>query len=280
VHFAYKESAIKIKHMDNSKYLLNIKTIQASTFKQVVDALKEILMDVNLEIDETGIKIVAMDNTHIVLIHLKLEADKFEQYYCEKKVYVGINMLRLHALIKTITNNDILTLYISKDDPNSFGITIDNNDKNFRTNYKLSVLDIDILNIQIPPVDFHTIITMPSAYLQKIIRDMHNLAEYIEFRNIGDKLILSCKGDFCTQETIMGTEKSQSITIKKNIEDDREHEIIQGIFSLKYLVIFTKCTNLSNSVEIYLKNNYPIILRYQIASLGEIKLCLSQQDIS
>lgn len=266
--------------MENDKYIINIKTIQASTFKQVVDALKEILMDVNLEIDETGIKIVAMDNTHIVLIHLKLEADKFEHYYCERKTYVGINMLRLHALIKTITNNDILTLYIAKDDPNSLGITIDNNDKKFKTNYKLSVLDIDVLNIQIPPVDFHTIITMPSSYLQKIIRDMHNLAEYIEFRNIGDKLILSCKGDFCTQETIMGTEKSQSITIKKNNCDESEHEIIQGIFSLKYLSIFTKCTNLSNSVEIYLKNSYPIILRYTIASLGEIKLCLAQQDIS
>ena len=38
---------------DNNIYLLNIKTIQASTFKQVIDALKEILMDVNLEIDET-----------------------------------------------------------------------------------------------------------------------------------------------------------------------------------------------------------------------------------
>jgi proliferating cell nuclear antigen len=266
--------------MDNDKYILNIKTIQASTFKQVVDALKEILMDVNLEIDETGIKIVAMDNTHIVLIHLKLEADKFEHYYCEKKTYVGINMLRLHALIKTITNNDILSLYILKDDPNSLGITIDNNDKKFKTNYKLSVLDIDVLNIQIPPVDFHTIITMPSSYLQKIIRDMHNLAEYIEFRNIGDKLTLSCKGDFCTQETIMGTEKSQSITIKKNSTDESEHEIIQGIFSLKYLSIFTKCTNLSNTVEMYLKNSYPIILRYTIASLGEIKLCLAQQDIA
>jgi proliferating cell nuclear antigen len=265
--------------MDNNKYLLNIKTIQASTFKQVIDALKEILMDVNLEIDETGVKIVAMDNTHIVLIHLKLEADKFEHYFCEKKLYIGINMLRLHALIKTITNNDILSLYILKDDPNSLGITIDNNEKNFKTNYKLSVLDIDVLNIQIPPVDFHTIITMPSSYLQKIIRDMHNLAEYIEFRNIGDKLILSCTGDFCTQETIMGTDKTQAITIKKNASEEVEHEIIQGIFSLKYLSIFTKCTNLSNIVEIYLKNNYPIILRYTIASLGEIKLCLSQQDI-
>ena len=272
--------------MDNSAYLLNIKTIQASTFKQVVDALKEILMDVNLEIDETGIKIVAMDNTHIVLIHLKLDADKFEHFYCEKKIYIGINMLRLHTLIKTITNNDILSLYVLKDDPNSIGITIDNNEKNFKTNYKLSMLDIDVLNIEIPPVDFHTIISMPSSYLQKIIRDMHNLAEFIEFRNIGDKLILSCKSDFCEQETIMGTEKSQNISIKKSrdgndivdTDDVNDHEIIQGIFSLKYLSIFTKCTNLSNIVEIYLKNSYPIILRYNIASLGNIMLCLAQQD--
>ena len=41
---------------NNDKYLINIKTIQATIFKQVIDALKDILMDVNLEIDETGVK--------------------------------------------------------------------------------------------------------------------------------------------------------------------------------------------------------------------------------
>jgi proliferating cell nuclear antigen len=261
----------------NEEYLVNIKTIQAPVFKQVIDALKDILTDVNLEIDETGIKIVAMDNTNIVLIHLKLEADKFEEYYCEKKTYVGICMLKLHMLIKTIGTNDLLTLYIRKDDQSNLGIRIVNNDKNVETNYKLSTLDIDVLNIEIPPVDFHTIITMPSTYLQKIIRDMHNLAEYIEIRNINDQLFLSCKGDFCSQETILGTEKLQNITICKS-NDDVSQEIIQGVFSLKYLSIFTKCTNLCTNVEIYLKNSYPIILRYSIASLGEIKLCLSQQD--
>ena len=258
----------------NSDFLLDIKTIQASTFKQVIDALKEILMDVNLEFDETGMKIIAMDNTHIVLIHLKLEAEKFEKYYCEKKLFVGINMLKLHMLIKTISNNDILSLYVLKDDPNKLGIRIENNEKNVKTNYKLSMLDIDVLNIQIPPVDFHTIITMPSSYLQKIIRDMHNLAEYIEIRNIEGQLILSCKGEFCTQDTILGTEKSQNISIKKN--DEPSQEIIQGVFSLKYLSIFTKCTNLCNVVEIYLKNSYPIILQYSISSLGSVKLCLAQ----
>lgn len=259
-------------------YLLNIKTIQASTFKQIIDALKEILMDVNLEIDETGLKIIAMDNTHIVLIHLKLERDKFEKYYCKKKMYIGINMLKLHMLIKTIGNNDILTLYVKKDDQNKLGIQIENNDKNVITDYKLSMLDIDVINIEIPPVDFHTIIKMPSSYLQKIIRDMHNLAEYIEIRNIEEKLILSCNGEFCTQETILGSEKSNNITITNNSEESNK-EIIQGIFSLKYLTIFTKCTNLCNEVEIYLKNTYPIILQYRISNMGSIKLCLAQQDM-
>ena len=231
---------------NNNDYILHIKTIQAPVFKQVVDALKDILTDVNLEIDSTGLKIVAMDNTNIVLIHLKLEAEKFEDFYCETKTYVGICMLKLHMLIKTIGTNDLLVLYIRKDDPSNLGIKIINNEKNVETNYKLSTLDIDVLNIEIPPVDFHTIITMPSSYLQKIIRDMHNLAEYIEIRNISDQLILSCKGDFCTQETILGTEKSNNIVINKGSQDS--HEIIQGVFSLKYLAIFTKCTNLCSNV--------------------------------
>ena len=260
--------------MSENNYILEIKTIQASTIKSVIDAMKEILMDVNLEFDENGMKIVALDNTHIVLIHLKLHADKFESYYCQKKLYVGINMLKFHMLIKTIQNGDILSLFIHKDDPNILGITIENNEKNVKTTYKLSMLDIDVVNVDIPPADFNTIITMPSAYLQKIIRDMHNLAEYIEIKNIGGKLILSCQGEFCCQETILATE-TQNIQIKNN---ENTQEIIQGIFSLKYLSIFTKCTNLCSTVEIYLKNAYPIILQYSIASMGSVKLCLAQKS--
>jgi proliferating cell nuclear antigen len=177
-------------------------------------------------------------------------------------------------LIKTIQNGDILSLFIHKNDPNILGITIENNEKNVKTTYKLSMLDIDVVNVDIPPADFNTIITMPSAYLQKIIRDMHNLAEYIEIKNIGGKLILSCQGEFCCQETVLATE-TQNIQIKNN---ENTQEIIQGIFSLKYLSIFTKCTNLCSTVEIYLKNSYPIILQYSIASMGSVKLCLAQKS--
>lgn len=257
--------------------LLEIKTVQASTFKQVIDALKEILMDVNLEFDETGMKIVALDNTRIVLVHLKLDAERFETYHCAKKLYVGINMLKLHVLIKTVSNDDVLTLFVEENDPNNLGVRIENQDKNLQTTYKLSMLDINIRNINIPPADFDTIITMPSVYFQKIIRDMHNLSDFIEISNVESQLSFKCKGDFAQQETIIGADKNSSIQINKT-GSSPDHEIVQGMYSLKYLSMFIRCTSLSPVVEIFIKNSFPLVLQYAVASLGTIKLALAQTD--
>ena len=85
--------------------------------------------------------------------------------------------------------------------------------------------------------------------------------------------MFSCNGDFCSQETII-SDNNNCVNLVKQSEND----IIQGVFNLKYLVLFTKCTNLCGSVELYLKNDYPLILKYAVASLGEIKLCLAPQS--
>ena len=250
---------------------VEIKTIQSSAFKILVEALKEILTDTCIEIDENGIKIIAMDTSHIVLVHLRLDASKFEYYYCEKKMTIGINMLNLHKLIKTINSNDTLSLYIDSNDHNHLGIKIENSEKNSKTIYKLNLLDLDLQSITIDPVEFNSVITLPSSDFQKIIRDMNNLSDFVEIRNINKQLIFSCKGDFCNQETIISDNESgtQQITLKTS------DEIVQGFFHLRYMTMFTKCTNLCSTVELYLKNDYPLIVKYDVASLGDLKLCLA-----
>ena len=83
-------------------------------------------------------------------------------------------------------------------------------------------------------------------------------------------MIISCLGDFCSQEIII-SDSDQKVV-------DDTPEIFQGIFNVKYLVLFTKCTNLSNTVELYLKNDYPLIIQYTVGSLGSVKLCLAPQQ--
>ena len=253
----------------NPNYSLEIKTVQSSVFKILIEALKEILTDTVVEITDAGIKIVALDNAHVILIHLRLDADKFEHYSCDGPRKIGINMLNFYKIIKTINSNDTLTLFMKKNDNNHLGIEIENREKNTKTTYKLNLLDLDNTKLEIPPVFDFSVITLPSVDFQKICRDMHNLAEFAEIKTINKELILTCKGDFCSQETIMRDSDNVSVEHEKN-----EQEIVQGVFNLKFLCMFTKATNLSKLVELYLKNDFPLIVR----SMGEIKMILAPQS--
>jgi len=254
--------------MENT--IFEIKTIQSSIIKTLIEALKEILNDTVIEINNECIKIVTMDNSHIILVHLKLFAEKFEYYTCKKPISIGINMLNLYKIIKTVNNNDVLTLFVYENNLNQLGIKIENIEKNTKTTYFLNLLDLNNDQFEIPEVEFNSVITLPSNDFQKLMRDMNNIADFVEIKNVDNKFILTCQGDFCSQETVLSD--NELVIISGN-----NKEIIQGNFNLKYLVLFTKCTNLSNTVELYLKNDYPLIIKYTVASIGSIKLCLSPQ---
>ncbi len=254
-------------------YVLEIKTVQSSAFRVLIEALKEILTDANIVCDSTGMKIIAIDASQTVLVHMKLDSGNFESYYCPVKQVLGISMLNFFKLIKTMGNSDTLTLYIEKSDINHLGIKVENGEKNSVTDFKLNLMDLPVENISIPPAEFDSVITMPSTDFQKTIRDMHVLSDIIEIRSVDQLLVFRCEGDFATQETKIGQTNSGLVFLKNS----KPTEIVQGLFALKYLVLFTKCTNLCNSIEMYLKNDYPIIIKYSIASLGSIKLCLAPQ---
>ena len=100
--------------VNKEKYAFIISTVQASAFRILIEALKEILTEANFIFDETGIKVIAMDSSHTVLVHLKLNAPEFCSYYCEKQVVIGIGLMNMFKLMKTLNNNSVLTLFLDK----------------------------------------------------------------------------------------------------------------------------------------------------------------------
>ena len=108
------ENLLNLYEEEKKDKTVLIKTVQSSAFRVLVEALKDILQDVNIHLDQTGIKVITMDVSQTVLVHLKLEAKHFEYYFCEKDTVIGINLGNLFKLIKSMSNNDTLTLSISK----------------------------------------------------------------------------------------------------------------------------------------------------------------------
>jgi proliferating cell nuclear antigen len=253
-------------------HTLYLKSVQGSAIKTLFEVLKEILHDVNVTFDSSGVKLMTMDGAHVSLVHLKLEAKNFEQYHCNSKITVGINLGAVFKLIKSVGSQDILVFYISDKNAGELGIRIENSEKNAVTEYKYKLLDIDAHEISMPDVVFSSVITMPSQYFQRLVRDMANLGDTVLIKSHRDSFILSCEGDFASQETVIG-EKTDGMTMSTKSE-----EVIEEKFSLKYLNLFTKSTSLCNTIEIYMKSAFPIILEYNVASLGYIRFCLAPKQ--
>jgi proliferating cell nuclear antigen len=255
--------------------LFEIKTVQSGAFRTLIEALKEILTEANLEFDSKGIKVMDVDETHTVLVYLRLDSERFENYYCPAKHVLGVNMIYFFKLIKTMGNNDNLTLYLPASNPNKLGIRMENSEKSTVTNYFLKLFDTDVEDITIPNLNFTNVVQLPSTDLQKICRDMNALGEKldVEITSSGSDLIFKCIGDFAEQETIISEFNNTNMKVHRSA--GASAEIVQGIFQLKHLVLFTKCTSLCPSIELYLKNDFPMILRYTVANLGEVKLVLS-----
>jgi proliferating cell nuclear antigen len=266
---------------NQSKNILTIQTVQISPFRTLMTALKDILLETNITFTPSGIKIINMDKSHTILAHLSLKADRFETYECKMdKIIIGVNMLHLFKLINTIDNDDTLTIYIEEVDYSDgvvqyLGLKFENGDIKQQKIQKLRLIEPDSEELSVPEVAFSSVLNLPSVDFQKIIRDLSCISDKIEIRSIatedGAELIFKCRGGFAEAEI----RRAESDGSMKYIQKQANHKIIQGEFSLKNLGYFIKCTNLCNQIEIFLENNRPLVVKYNVASLGEINLALA-----
>jgi proliferating cell nuclear antigen len=263
--------------MSNPDNVLTIKTVQIAPFRTLMTALKDILLETNITFKKDGIRIINMDKSHTMLAHLHLAAENFELYECDKeKIIIGVNMFHLFKLINSIDNDDTLTIYIEKKDYNDgivshLGLKFENGDIKQCKTQKLRLIEPDSEELEEPNVVFSSVINLPSADFQKIIRDLSYLSEKLEIKSVGNELIFKCSGQFATAE-VRRVESDDSM---KFIQKQSTSKIIQGEFSLKNLSYFIKCTNLCSQIEMYLENDLPLVIKYYVASLGEVKLALS-----
>jgi proliferating cell nuclear antigen len=253
--------------------IVELKTVQSGALRTMVEVLKDVLTDVNITFTEEGMKVMAMDGSHVALIHLKLDAENFELYSCKEEVTVGVCMLSWFKLMKTVSNADTVSIYIANKNRDEMGLVIANADKNTQTCFKLKLLEIDKQELNIPDVEINCVLSMPSNDFQRLCRDMINIADNVSITSNKEGLKFACDGDFARQETCIGHTNHGLNFIK---QWDQE---ISGTYSLKYINLFTKSTSLCNTIELYLKQDYPLILKYSVANLGEVRFCLAPKSL-
>ena len=174
------------------KLVLLMRTAQCVQFKSLIECLKELLSEVNIDfIQGKGMRLVSIDPGRIGLLHL--EVNNIEYFYAKGVVTAGLSMLHLYRMIRSMTSGDFMEWRIYEDDIHRMEIELSNSERRTKTVNSIKLLDLDEVDIVIPQVEFDRVVSMPSSELSKHVREMATVSPYITIRGTRTTLENTCR---------------------------------------------------------------------------------------
>ena len=274
---------------DDSELLIKVLTMQSGPIKTVFETLASLLVDCNILFTPEGIKICTMNRMGNVFVDLDLIADKFADYehnYFKEGTtdridfIAGVRLEFIFKIIKIISSGSVIAFFVHKDEQEKLGITFENAGDGEMKNFGLKLLNLNV-NRNLRNFDvslYDTVIMMKSSFFQKLCRDCSTFSQTIEFKSHKGVLHYSLDSDGSIElNTTIAPSNEGDDLIMKYVVNRNPNEIIQGRYELKYLVSFTKCTNISTTVTLYLSNKLPLQIEYQVGQLGHVRMAIGQK---
>lgn len=275
-----------IEQINHATDIIVLQTVQITPIRYLFNALKDLVTDLNIIIDQNEMKITNFDKKHTSLIDVHI---RFDHHVCRpQKINICANSHWMFKLIYKSSPNDILGLYISDNNYNDgtvskLGIQFNNKLCNQQSNYKMNLFNPEGDELEIPECDYDGIIVMTSAGFHKIIHDFSGIADKIRIESIGDEVIFSADGPWCdsriSRKEFTESDKSVSEKASDMIQFKKKPDkanVIRCEFPFKCLLNITRLTQLSPTIEIYLNNNMPLIVKYHVGSdMGYIRICVT-----
>eukprot|EP01012_Entosiphon_sulcatum_P021666 TRINITY_DN2651_c0_g1_i1.p1 TRINITY_DN2651_c0_g1~~TRINITY_DN2651_c0_g1_i1.p1 ORF type:complete len:265 (+),score=56.00 TRINITY_DN2651_c0_g1_i1:47-841(+) len=247
---------------------------QGQVLKKILDAIKDLVNEANLDCSSSGIQLQAMDSSHVSLVTLLLRGNGFESYRCDRNISLGINLASMNKILKCSGNDDSITLRC-QDEADAVTFVFENKDKDKVSDFQLKLMDIEAESLGIPEQDYKAVVNIPSAEFQRICRDLSTLGDTVNISVNKEGVKFSCSGDIGAGNILV----KQSGTAADSKEDDATtielQEAVSLNFALRYLTTFAKATSLSSMVKLSLAKDVPLVVEYKIQDLGNIRYYLA-----
>jgi proliferating cell nuclear antigen len=95
--------------------MFEARLIGGKTFRQIVDSIKDLVTDGNIDCTPEDISIQCMDSSHVSLVAVSLSAAAFDHYRCDRTLSLGFNSTNMSKILKMMGRDDILILKAEDD---------------------------------------------------------------------------------------------------------------------------------------------------------------------
>ena len=265
-----------------------LRTTSAPAIKTLLEIIKDLQTRINVTFDAEGMFLSFMDHAHVAMTSVKLRAAALTAYSCQQEVTIGVDAGSWYRYLKSTTPQDVLTLTLFGVHPDVMGIRVENKAKQYVSTAEMRLTSKDEEEKLDPDDEYDIAITMGSHDFLRICREMGSIAGMdsmqVRLDSEDQNLTLSSTGDIGSLQYCIlsadedqpdgepeegGTPQPQGVCIHKAEEDFRES------FGLRYLITFGKAAQLCNSVAVFLKPQYPMMLKYEFMQDSELRFYIA-----
>ena len=232
---------------------------EAGLLKRLVDSIKDLVTDVNLVVTPKGISIQAMDNSHVALVSLELEASGFMQFKCQApSMELGISVGAFAKVLKLAEMTDEVEM---KSGNTNLMLKFKNTKTQKDTEFEMTLVHAEEEQLSVPSNDCESFIQLPSAEFSRTCTQFHAMSETLTIQtlNTGILKLAVDGGDLGSGEIKFTPSKKDSSTHHIDVREP----VLQR-FSLKFLSMFNKASSLSPYVRLELTSEQPIAVMFAL----------------
>jgi proliferating cell nuclear antigen len=232
-----------------------VKLENPSLLSRAIEIISELVTEVRLKVNDSGMSIVAMDPANVAMVSFKLPKAAFTSFESGNDT-LGLNLDNLKRILKRCGAKSTLVLE-SKNNV----LNIEIYDR-IKRNFSLSLIDIESDEKEMPNLEFSSYVELNSLDLIDSVEDCAVVADSCSFIIEDEKFIIYAKGTNSARSEFSGDEAKI------------EAEPCKAKYSLEYLQKFIKGARLCEKTIIHFANDHPIKMTFRADHL-EISFLLA-----
>jgi proliferating cell nuclear antigen len=223
------------------------------SWRNSIDAIAALIDEGTFQIDESGIRLRAMDPSQIALVDFILPGKGFEKFEVQKPVSIGVDLIELSKITKRSKPED--KIEISFDGSRLKMVFRGETTRNF----SLSVIEASSTPPREPKIEFTADIKITPNMIKEALKDAELVSNHVALIAEGG-LTLKADGDTGSVDIALKEDKILSLNIATPAK---------AVFSLDHLNNILKEADAPSVVSLNLKSDAPLRVEY---TLGDAKL--------
>ena len=237
----------------------------ARLWKNLITAIATLVDEASFNINEEGIRLRAMDPSHVAMVDFEWPKTTFEEYVCNEPTKLSVNVAEMLKLLRRIGGDESIELVLEAGSPKLMMVL---KSKYTRT-FGMSTLEPSTEEVPTPKISFNVSARLTTSLLRNALEDALAVSDHIILDASSEKLAMKAAGD--VGNVIVEVEKGTDELLNLEAKDNSH-----STFSLNYLSEMVKAaSNLSDVVLLEFSTDMPIRLNFEMPSKGKLQYYLA-----